>query len=225
MRAGKLRDALELDEAKVELARAYAAETDRVKAAKDIIAAVAARRARAAAPSARCLPRLAADQSDGAGDRARRVRGHHPRRIGRACPQSSALDLWRFRPRQCAEQQGQPAAGDQPLALIFRRQFGTMRRRGFGGNSSQHVDRLPGQLLRKHRNAGIDGERIETAHPDLLGGGKRVGREFDRARPFGVRHPIGGIGGSKSPRPAANCRPATSPGNSRIRAEYAWRQR
>jgi hypothetical protein len=38
VRAGKLRDALELDEAKVELARAYAAETDRVKAAKDIIA-------------------------------------------------------------------------------------------------------------------------------------------------------------------------------------------
>jgi hypothetical protein len=38
VRAGKLRDAVELDEAKVELARAYAAETDRVKAAKDIIA-------------------------------------------------------------------------------------------------------------------------------------------------------------------------------------------
>jgi hypothetical protein len=38
VRAGKLRDAVELDEVKVELARAYAAETDRVKAAKDIIA-------------------------------------------------------------------------------------------------------------------------------------------------------------------------------------------
>lgn len=37
MRAGKLRDAVELDDAKVELARAYAAETERVKAAKDII--------------------------------------------------------------------------------------------------------------------------------------------------------------------------------------------
>jgi hypothetical protein len=38
VRAGRLRDAVELDEAKVELARAYAAETDRVKAATDIIA-------------------------------------------------------------------------------------------------------------------------------------------------------------------------------------------
>lgn len=37
-RAGRLRDAVELDEAKVELARAYAAESDRVKSAKDIIA-------------------------------------------------------------------------------------------------------------------------------------------------------------------------------------------
>jgi hypothetical protein len=38
VRAGRLSDAVELDEAKVELARAYAAETDRVKGAKDIIA-------------------------------------------------------------------------------------------------------------------------------------------------------------------------------------------
>jgi hypothetical protein len=38
LRAGKLRDAVELDEAKVELAHAYAAETGRVKAAKDMIA-------------------------------------------------------------------------------------------------------------------------------------------------------------------------------------------
>jgi hypothetical protein len=38
VRAGKLRDAVELDEVKVELARAYAAETDRVKAATDFIA-------------------------------------------------------------------------------------------------------------------------------------------------------------------------------------------
>jgi hypothetical protein len=37
LRAGRLREAIELDEAKVELARAYAAETDRVKAAKDVI--------------------------------------------------------------------------------------------------------------------------------------------------------------------------------------------
>jgi hypothetical protein len=38
VRTGRLCDAVELDEAKVELARAYAAETERVKAAKDIIA-------------------------------------------------------------------------------------------------------------------------------------------------------------------------------------------
>lgn len=38
VRAGKLRDAVELDETKVELARLYAAETERVKSAKDIIA-------------------------------------------------------------------------------------------------------------------------------------------------------------------------------------------
>jgi hypothetical protein len=38
LRAGRLRDADELDEAKVELARAYAAESERVKSAKDIIA-------------------------------------------------------------------------------------------------------------------------------------------------------------------------------------------
>jgi hypothetical protein len=38
VRAGRLREAVELDEAKVELARAYGAETGRVKAAKDIIA-------------------------------------------------------------------------------------------------------------------------------------------------------------------------------------------
>jgi len=37
VRAGRLSDAVELDEAKVELARAYAAETERVKAAKNII--------------------------------------------------------------------------------------------------------------------------------------------------------------------------------------------
>lgn len=38
VRAGRLRDAVELDDAKGELARAYAAETERVKAAKDVIA-------------------------------------------------------------------------------------------------------------------------------------------------------------------------------------------
>ena len=38
LRAGRLRDAVELDEAKVELARLYAAESERVKSAKDIIA-------------------------------------------------------------------------------------------------------------------------------------------------------------------------------------------
>jgi hypothetical protein len=38
VRAGRLRDAVALDEAKVELARAYAAESERVKAAQDIIA-------------------------------------------------------------------------------------------------------------------------------------------------------------------------------------------
>lgn len=38
VRVGRLRDALEKDETKVELARAYAAETERVGAAKDIIA-------------------------------------------------------------------------------------------------------------------------------------------------------------------------------------------
>ena len=38
VRVGRLRDALQNDEAKVELARAYAAESERVKAAKDIIA-------------------------------------------------------------------------------------------------------------------------------------------------------------------------------------------
>jgi hypothetical protein len=38
VRVGRLRDALERDETKVELARAYAAETERVSAAKGIIA-------------------------------------------------------------------------------------------------------------------------------------------------------------------------------------------
>lgn len=38
VRAGKLHDAVQNDEAKVELARAYAAESERVKAAKAIIA-------------------------------------------------------------------------------------------------------------------------------------------------------------------------------------------
>lgn len=38
VRAGKLRDAVALDGAKAELARAYAAASDRVKAAKDVIA-------------------------------------------------------------------------------------------------------------------------------------------------------------------------------------------
>ena len=38
VRAGRLRDAVELDETKVELAHLYAAETERVKSAKDIIA-------------------------------------------------------------------------------------------------------------------------------------------------------------------------------------------
>lgn len=39
LRAGRLRDAVELDAAKVELARAYAAESERVKSAKAIISA------------------------------------------------------------------------------------------------------------------------------------------------------------------------------------------
>ena len=38
LRAGRVRDAVELDEAKIELARAYAAESERVKSAKSIIA-------------------------------------------------------------------------------------------------------------------------------------------------------------------------------------------
>ena len=38
LRAGRLRDAVELDEGKVELARLYAAESERVKSAEDIIA-------------------------------------------------------------------------------------------------------------------------------------------------------------------------------------------
>lgn len=38
VRAGRLRDAVELDEAKVELARRYAVETERMSAAKDIVA-------------------------------------------------------------------------------------------------------------------------------------------------------------------------------------------
>jgi hypothetical protein len=38
VRAGRLREAVELDEAKVELASLYAAETERVKAARTIIA-------------------------------------------------------------------------------------------------------------------------------------------------------------------------------------------
>ena len=38
VRAGRLREATELDEAKVELARRYAAESERVKAARGIIA-------------------------------------------------------------------------------------------------------------------------------------------------------------------------------------------
>lgn len=37
VRAGRLRDAVELDEAKFELARRYAAETERLRAAKDIV--------------------------------------------------------------------------------------------------------------------------------------------------------------------------------------------
>jgi len=38
VRAGRLRDTVELDEAKVELARHYMAESERVKSAKDLIA-------------------------------------------------------------------------------------------------------------------------------------------------------------------------------------------
>jgi hypothetical protein len=38
VRAGKLRDAADFDDAKVELARLYAAESERVKAARDLIA-------------------------------------------------------------------------------------------------------------------------------------------------------------------------------------------
>jgi len=38
VRAGRLHEAAELDEAKVELARLYAAESDRLKAARDLIA-------------------------------------------------------------------------------------------------------------------------------------------------------------------------------------------
>lgn len=38
VRAGRLRDAVELEPAKAELARAYAAETERIRSAKDVIA-------------------------------------------------------------------------------------------------------------------------------------------------------------------------------------------
>ena len=49
-----------------------------------------ARRLRRAARAPRRLPGAAADQYDGAGDRPCGIRGHHPRRFGRACPQARA---------------------------------------------------------------------------------------------------------------------------------------
>jgi hypothetical protein len=99
VRAGRLRDAAELEQAKDELAARYGAETNRLKAAKDIIAA--------------SLP----EALDRAGHRACGRRGHHPRRFRRTRPQTGALDLWRHRPRQSSEHKDQPANGFQPLAL------------------------------------------------------------------------------------------------------------
>ena len=103
VRAGRLRDAAELGETKAEISRRYTAETMRVIAARELIARSLPDAYAALARAARRVPGSAADQYDGAGDRPRGCRGHHPRRLGRTRPQAGALDLWSLRPRQCAK--------------------------------------------------------------------------------------------------------------------------
>ena len=117
VRAGRLSEAAELAEDKAELGRRYSDESERVKAARELIARALPDAFEYAAQAARRVPDAAADQSDGAGDRACGLRGYHPRRVGRACAQADAVDLWRLRPRQRAERQGEPATGHQPYAL------------------------------------------------------------------------------------------------------------
>ena len=58
VRAGRLRNALELGEAKIEFARLYAMESERVKAAKDTHRTVISRSSRSPAPASRFFQNL-----------------------------------------------------------------------------------------------------------------------------------------------------------------------
>ena len=118
VRAGRLRDAAELDDAKIEFARLYICESERVKAARSAIAQPGARRARTPAPAARLVPTAAANKSDCPGDRPCRLGRHHPRRVGRTRAQAGAFDLRCLRPRADAEQQNKSATGNQPYVLV-----------------------------------------------------------------------------------------------------------
>ena len=110
VRAGKLRDAGALSEAKIEFARLYAIESARIRAAKETIV--------------RWIP----DAFDRLNKRHNTFRdllqtnltvlatahavseGHHSGRFRRACAQASAVNLWRQRPGAGANHKGNPAS-------------------------------------------------------------------------------------------------------------------
>jgi len=110
VRAGKLRDAGALSEAKIEFARLYAVEKRAYKSGKGNNLAMDSRCFRPTEQAPQHLSRPATDKSDRACDRSRRVRRHHSRRFGRACAQASAVDLWRQRPGAGTDREGNPAS-------------------------------------------------------------------------------------------------------------------
>ena len=113
VRAGRLREAAKLGEAKADISRRYTVESMRIIAARELIAGPCPTLMPPCVSGA-ARPGSAANQHDRAGDRPRGFRGHHSRRAGRTRPQARTFDLWSHGPHECAEPEGKSAAGHLP---------------------------------------------------------------------------------------------------------------
>ena len=102
VRAGKLAEAAKLEAVKTELSGMYVADTARIRASQVYLNQRHAGAGGGVAQASRPVPRGAANESDRARHRARRVGEHHARRLLGARPQGDAAGLWRLRPRRSA---------------------------------------------------------------------------------------------------------------------------
>ena len=90
VRAGRLSKAFDLENAKIECARLYLVETERLKTAKGALAPAAFDRLRRRHDA---FQAHAAHESYRAGNGARGVRRHHSRCVGGTCAQAGSIDL------------------------------------------------------------------------------------------------------------------------------------